>query len=306
MAQPEVFGVSAPGLGVTLVTLFIRWRIGRVPHYISTPGVAIGIGTIVLSGIPNAHPATWAAGLVGVALLAFAVEWQISRPPPLKPAPTNTQAVQKQSGSVVSGAQAGSAISQAASVSPLGQPVPERYKIDTGPARTVTVEHPLVEHRLHAHTDVHQEASVAMKVVQNQPDVGSAQLPRAPQQPGSLSRDQERDLVSAFYQLKPQIDGVWLTQTTDGGGTMFGQIEDMLFRAGINFVTDSQPPSNPDQTGIVICIDDPAHPNAAAQALSSAFQKAAGISTTYDIINQRQRSRNDHPSLVIFVAPAPL
>src|SRR5580704_16677062 len=81
MVVPQVFGINAPALGLALLTLFVRWRVARVPHYISTPGMAVGAGVLVMSSIPNVHPVTWATGLLGVALLAFAVEWQLSRPP---------------------------------------------------------------------------------------------------------------------------------------------------------------------------------------------------------------------------------
>jgi hypothetical protein len=130
--------------------------------------------------------------------------------------------------------------------------------------------------------------------------------PVGPAAPATLSLDQERTLVSEFFKMKSRLNGVWLTQTSDSKAVpMFGQLMDVLKRAGVDFATDSQPPSNPNQTGVVICIDDPSKPDVRAVALHEAFA-AIGVATTYDVMNDRQRLRSDRPSIVLFVAPTPL
>lgn len=80
MATPQILGINAPSLGLTIVTLFIRWRIAKVPHYVSTPGVALGAGLCFLTSIGDMRTVTIIAAIAGLALLAFAVEWQIANP----------------------------------------------------------------------------------------------------------------------------------------------------------------------------------------------------------------------------------
>ena len=87
---PHIPGISVTGLGITVVTTFVRWRCPRMPHYLSGPGIAVGAGIIIMSFFPALRIGTLTAGLAGLGLLVFAVEWQLTKPvqaagPPLVP-----------------------------------------------------------------------------------------------------------------------------------------------------------------------------------------------------------------------------
>lgn len=77
---PNISGISGSGLGITLVTSFIRWRLPKIPHYVASPGVAIGVGLLIMSVFPGVRIGTAIASLIAVALVAFAVEWQLAKP----------------------------------------------------------------------------------------------------------------------------------------------------------------------------------------------------------------------------------
>jgi hypothetical protein len=70
------------GLGVSLVSLFVRWRFPAMPKPIATAGVIIGLGLIVGSfSRPTAQPVV--AGItVALALLAAAIEMLVDRKKP--------------------------------------------------------------------------------------------------------------------------------------------------------------------------------------------------------------------------------
>ena len=76
----HIAGITGSGFGITLVTSFVRWRLPKIPHFISMPGIAIGVGLFVTSLIPFLRGPTVLAGIGSLALAAFAVEWQLSHP----------------------------------------------------------------------------------------------------------------------------------------------------------------------------------------------------------------------------------
>lgn len=135
----------------------------------------------------------------------------------------------------------------------------------------------------------------------------------APDQPAlspgplEISREQAKVLTRGFAQMRQDLAGVWVDRPMSGPTPQaWSALMEALNRAGIEAVSDLQNPSHPDQTGIVICVSDPKRPTEIARKLRALFAEAK-ITTTFDVISDRQRLRKDDaPSLVIYVAPAPL
>lgn len=86
---PAVPGITLSGVGITLVTSFIRWRLPKIPHYISSPGIITGVGLFLVPLIQNLRLGTVVAGILALICIAFAVEWQLA-----SPRTRNTEAVE--------------------------------------------------------------------------------------------------------------------------------------------------------------------------------------------------------------------
>lgn len=71
--------ITATTLGFALVTAFIRWRLPKVPHYLSSPGVVTGLGLIVISSVSGLSNGTAATLIAALALFAFVVEWYLGK-----------------------------------------------------------------------------------------------------------------------------------------------------------------------------------------------------------------------------------
>lgn len=69
------------GLGVSVVSTFVRWIYPTVPKAVACTGLAIGLGLISMAYLPfRTGPGILAA--VGCAMLAGAVAWQFNFPTP--------------------------------------------------------------------------------------------------------------------------------------------------------------------------------------------------------------------------------
>ena len=73
---PHALGISIGGLGLSLVTSFVRWRFPKIPNYISSPGISIGFCLMIFPFMANLRIGTAVATALALALLVFAFEWQ--------------------------------------------------------------------------------------------------------------------------------------------------------------------------------------------------------------------------------------
>jgi len=64
------------GLGLTAVTLFIRWVFPTIPKPIAWSGLSIGITVVALSFFPGVKAGPAILGLAGIGLLAASIIWQ--------------------------------------------------------------------------------------------------------------------------------------------------------------------------------------------------------------------------------------
>ena len=72
--------VAIPGLAITLLTSFSRYRIPKVPHWVSSPGIAVGIGLLIVSSIHGLPIITSVSLIAVLVLIALAIEWCLNMP----------------------------------------------------------------------------------------------------------------------------------------------------------------------------------------------------------------------------------
>lgn len=66
------------GIGISVVSSFARWRFPAVPKPLAAAGLAVGIGLIALSQIPQVRPLYAGLAILGLALLAAIADWALS------------------------------------------------------------------------------------------------------------------------------------------------------------------------------------------------------------------------------------
>jgi hypothetical protein len=67
------------GVGLSVVSSFVRWRFPTVPRPLATGGMAIGLGLIAWSRIPWLLPLYAALGIGGFALALAGIDWLLHR-----------------------------------------------------------------------------------------------------------------------------------------------------------------------------------------------------------------------------------
>jgi hypothetical protein len=113
-----------------------------------------------------------------------------------------------------------------------------------------------------------------------------------------------RILIKEFADLKGDIPRIFLTRANDVRGEANQYMRDFMEafeRAGIEVQSSSQSPAGPDQTGVMIAVQDVDHQPLIAKKLSSVLQKA-GVQTTTIKIPQTLTG----VEFALFVGPNPL
>jgi hypothetical protein len=113
-----------------------------------------------------------------------------------------------------------------------------------------------------------------------------------------------RILIKAFADLKGDIPRIFLTRANDVRGEANQYMRDFMEafeRAGIEVQSGSQSPTGPDQTGVMIAVQDVNHEPLIAKKLASVLHKA-GVETTMIQIPQNLTG----VEFALFVGPNPL
>lgn len=75
--------ISLTGVGLSLLTLFLRWRFPTTAPWIATPGIVLAGCLILWPFVGFVRPQAYWAAAMGLALIAFGVEWQLAHPKPI-------------------------------------------------------------------------------------------------------------------------------------------------------------------------------------------------------------------------------
>jgi hypothetical protein len=162
-----------------------------------------------------------------------------------------------------------------------------------------------------AHTPDTETPDASARVTEPPKSVAPAQAHHGSGPPAqvavyALSSKQKRFLVPELAQLRSGLPRILITRAAESAANSYATVLAEVFaRAGIEVVTDLQSPTGPEQTGLIICVENPANPPDSAVQLQRVLQQA-NIGASFGHIAERSRAITPGFHIVVFVAPEPI